>query len=134
MIETIQLYGNRTSEKVLDAKAFGWQDTQEVRCGSRSHHTETILATMKQEEVKINDLLNYLEIKKLESEFNTCKSGLKKYEPADPLNCILFFCLLVFPLVIYLIYKSEQKEKIESNNLVLISRMNQLKLRAKELL
>lgn len=127
MIETIQLYGNRTSEKVLDAKAFGWQDTQEVSCGSRSRHTETILA-------RDTNMPNYLEIKKLESEFNTCKSGLKKYEPADPLNCILFFCLLVFPLVIYLIYKSEQKEKIESNNLVLISRMNQLKTRAKELL
>lgn len=92
-------------------EGFGWKYTQDVR---RGRSTYNVLARDK-------DMPNYRLIKALEDKYFTLKNQKKVYTPIydEPVNFLVMFLLLilfVFPLIIYLVFKSNQKAKIRELN------------------
>ena len=92
-------------------ESFGWKYTQDVR---RAKSSYIFL-------VRDMDMPNYRLIKALDDKYFALKKQMKYYEPIydDPLNFFGMFLMLlffVFPLVIYLVFKSRQKARIQEHN------------------
>lgn len=113
---------------VAEYEKFGWQqsETRRVHRG-RSSHTEYVVA-------RDMDRENYRLLAALEAKYFSLKAQKKTYEPADPLIGVALFFLFVFPLVIYLLAKNSQKEKIDSHNNRLQLQMDAVVKEAAELL
>lgn len=110
-------------------ETFGWKYTQDVHRG-RSFYN--LLA-------RDMDMPNYPLIKALEDKYFSLESQKKTYVPVndEPINFLimfLLFLLFVFPLVIYLFYKSNQKERFAAINAELEKQMNDILKEAATLL
>ena len=104
-----QLY-QKSRKYVEDLKSFGWQPTQTVeRHESRSYHHYQILA-------RETTMKNYSELVRLESLFENAKSSIKSYQKAEFSTVLLLLLIFIFPGIIYLAYKSNQKQKIYEHN------------------
>jgi hypothetical protein len=111
---------------VAEYEKFGWQQSETVHRG-RSHYIEYVVA-------RDMDRENYRLLAALEAKYFSLKAQKKTYNPADPLIGVALFFLFVFPLVIYLLVKNSQKEKIESNNNRIQLQMDAVVKEAAELL
>lgn len=110
-------------------ESFGWKYTQDVRRGKSSYD---LLA-------RDMDMPNYRLIKALDDKYFALKEQKKYYQPIydDPLNFLMMFALLilfVFPLVIYLVFKSRQKARIQAHNANLERQMEECLKEARALL
>ena len=110
-------------------ESFGWKYTQDVRRGKSSYD---LLA-------RDMDMPNYRLIKALDDKYFALKEQKKYYQPIydDPLNFLMMFALLilfVFPLVIYLVFKSRQKARIQEHNANLEIQMEECLKEARALL
>lgn len=106
---------------------FGWQVADKHRSGTKKHHTSYTLA-------RDLGMKNIDKIKLLEEAYFKYKSRIRTYEPANPMICIPLFILLIFPMVLYLIYKKNEKAEIEENNNYCRKAMYDLVQQAKALL
>ena len=133
-IETkeVHLGWEKDSERAKNLKvyeSFGWKYTQDAH---RGRTTYNILA-------RDMDMPNYILIKALDDKYFALKAQKKVYKPVygEPENFLLMFVLLllfVFPLIIYLLFKSSQKAKIQEHNAKLDREMNQVLNEARALL
>ena len=110
-------------------ESFGWKYTQDVRRGKSSYD---LLA-------RDMDMPNYRLIKALDDKYFALEAQKKHYTPIydDPLNFMMMFALLilfVFPLVIYLVFKSRQKARIQEHNANLEKQMEECLKEARALL
>ena len=110
-------------------ESFGWKYTQDVRRGKSSYN---VLA-------RDMDMPNYRLIKALDDKYFALKEQKKYYQPIydDPLNFLMMLALLilfVFPLVIYLVFKSRQKARIQEHNANLERQMEECLKEARALL
>jgi hypothetical protein len=100
---------------------FGWKHTEDnsVRSG-RHHYTHHVLARDK-------DMENHDRIANLETKYFQLKLELRTYSPiTDSPEMFLLILLLVFPFVIYLVYKGNQKRSIEENNMKIHQQMDEV--------
>lgn len=107
---------------------FGWEHTEDamVRCG-KHHRTEHILARDK-------DMENYRVLEALENKYFKLKEQKQSYNPIDGGICFALFVLFIIPGILYVCYKSKQKEHIYAHNRSLQSQMDVVVKEAKELL
>lgn len=110
-------------------ESFGWKYTQDVRRGKSSYN---VLA-------RDMDMPNYRLIKALDDKYFALKEQKKYYKPIydDPFNFFQMFLMLVlfvFPLVIYLVFKSRQKARIQEHNTDLERQMEECLKEARALL
>lgn len=134
MIETKEIYVGTTdckNEEIKIRGCFGWKFVEDRNHG-RSGGLHILLK-------RDTEMKNYQRIANLELEYNKCKKGIKVYnkiveEPEDLLVVVALFLLLVFPLVLYCVYKSNQKKEIAHNNAKLHKEMNFILEEAKSLL
>ena len=110
-------------------ESFGWKYTQDVR---RAKSSCNLLA-------RDMDMPNYRLIKALDDKYFALKEQKKYYKPIydDPLNFFGMFLMLlffVFPLVIYLVFKSRQKARIQEHNADLERQMEECLKEARALL
>ena len=122
-------YGAEKTENMKVYECFGWKYTQDVH---RGRSTYNVIA-------RDMDMPNYKLIKALDDKYFALKARKKYYQPIydDPINFLLMFLLLllfIFPLIIYLVYKSHQKAKILENNARLDKQMDECIKEAKALL
>ena len=108
-------------------KRFGWVYVKDTHHG-RSGSLHIVLQRDK-------DMKHYGELASLEKEYDECKSHMKYYkkvvdEPEDLIIVILLFLLFIFPLIIYLAFKNNQKHSIAEHNAKLESRMKAILLEA----
>ncbi len=97
---------------------FGWSHTEEVRrLSGRSYYSEYILARDK-------DMQNYKLVKALESKYFDLKNQKKDYTPIDGLWCFIAFACLIFPGIVYVAFKLNQKTRIEAFNADVQSKMD----------
>ena len=80
------------------------------------------------------DMKNYSGIVQCENAYFSAKTRLKKYEPIDPLICLLTFLILVIPGIIYVAFKTYQKNKIYEFNNNIVRNLKGYEKRAKELM
>lgn len=129
-LETKEIYvGNneKKKEEILLRQLFGWKYVKDSIWG-RSHMLHIILERDK-------DMKNYLQLDKLEKQYDKCKGELKTYYPiTDSPEMFLLILLFIFPFVIYCLYKSGQKQRIAENNAELQKKMTEILRQAKELL
>lgn len=133
-IETkeVHLGYNDNGERKRNLKvyeSFGWKYTQDVSSGRSSYN---LLA-------RDMDMPNYRLIKALDDKYFALEAQKKHYEPIydDPLNFFGMFLMLlffVFPLVIYLVFKSRQKARIQEHNANLEIQMEECLKEARALL
>ena len=129
--EVVLAWGEK-GERERDLKvyeSFGWKYTQDVHRGRSSYN---LLA-------RDMDMPNYRLIKALDDKYFALKAQKKVYTPIydEPINFLVMFLLLilfVFPLVIYLLFKSSQKEKIQEHNAKLEREMEDILKEARSLL
>ena len=133
MIETKEIYVgtvDRKNEEVKLRGCFGWEFVED-----RHHGRSGLHILLKRD----TEMKNYKKLVALEEEHTKCKSQIRTYkpiidEPEDFLVLFLLFILAIFPLVIYCVYKSNQKKEIAHNNAKLIKRMHEIINEAKVLL
>ena len=82
---------------------------------------------------------NYRLIKALDDKYFALKAQKKVYEPIydEPINFLVMFLLLilfVIPLVIYLLFKGNQKARIQEHNAKLDREMEDILKEARSLL
>ncbi len=121
----------KKEEEIKLRKNFGWKYVEDRNHG-RSGGLHIVL-------VRVEGMKNYSELVSLENEYDDCKKKLKTYnkiveEPEDLLFIFALFIMLIFPLVIYCAFKSNQKQKIAENNAKLHKRMDEIVLEAQALL
>lgn len=134
MIETKELYVGTTDRKNEEIKirgCFGWEYVEERHHG-RSGGLHILLK-------RDTEMKNYSKLASLENEYDDCKKRIKVYnkiveEPGDLLILAALFILFIFPLVLYCMYKSNQKKEIAENNAKLHKEMNSILEEAKSLL
>lgn len=131
MIETKQVYlsGWQNGDKytrmlyddchnyIQDLTAFGWQPTQESteRHGRITSHYQIMARETSME--------HYNELRKLESEYELAKSQIKSYSSMKFTTALLLLLIFIVPGVIYIAYKTNQKNSINENNANCHSRM-----------
>ena len=103
-----------------DYLKFGWSHTEDKSVRHGPHRsTAHILARDK-------DMPNYRLVAALDAKYFTLKPQLKTYVPADAFTAVVLFLLFILPFVIYLVYKSSQKKKIDENNATIQKQMNEI--------
>ena len=109
MIETIEIsiYQN---DYIQDLTAFGWQPTQET--SSSSGRTTYYYQIMARE----TSMPHYNEYRRLENDYETAKGNLQVYNSMEFTTVLLLLLIFIVPGVIYIAYKTDQKNNIESNN------------------
>ena len=133
MIETkkVELHGSLSNDKcekyIQDLTAFGWQPTQIVdeRYSRYTRHYQ-ILA-------RETSMPNYDILIKYEKMYEDAKSNIKTYESMDISLAIFLFLIFIFPGIIYVHYKRNQKSNIEYDNDQCYEEMKKAVLLAKEL-
>lgn len=116
MIEKKEIYvgtTDRKNEEIELRKNFGWTYVEDTHHG-RTHALHIVLQ-------RDPMMKKYKELDSLEKQYDNCKKQLKVYhkiveEPEDLILLVALFLLLIFPLVLYCLYKSKQKERIAINN------------------
>lgn len=127
MIETREVYAVH-KEYIEDLTAFGWQKTEVVSRGSaRSRSSYQVMA-------RETGMPNYVEILKLENDYETAKKNLKSYKSMEFGVVLLFFLIFILPGIIYVLFKSNQKQNIEYHNAKCNAEMNAAKDAAKKLI
>ena len=89
---------------------FGWQFTQDTseRIGRTSHMVHLL--------VRDKDMPNYDLLFAYETKYFNLKKDLKSYKPVEGFTAFLLALLLLFPMIIYLIYKNDQYRQIKEHN------------------
>lgn len=106
---------------------FGWQFSQMVRGGGRgAHRTHAIL-------VQNKDMLHYDEMQKLETEYMNLRSKLKKYERPDFSTYVILFLLFILPGILFAVYQSGKKSRIEEHNEEIEGKMDAIRRKAETL-
>ena len=133
-IETKEIHiyyaGDEMAKNIEESKLFGWQKTEQtVRHGRSSYG---IMARDK-------DMPHYYEIVELEEKYLELKKKKKTYnkvieEPVDVLLMFLLILLFVFPFVLYIVFKSNQKKRINEHNSKLQNQMDEYARKAQELI
>ena len=124
---------DKKQEDIKVCECFGWNLVKiESRRVTRLHSYFAIFE-------RDTEMKHYKELVALEEEHTKCKSQIRTYnpivdEPEDFLVLFLLFILAIFPLVIYCVYKSNQKKEIAHNNAKSIKRMHEIINEAKALL
>ena len=134
MIETKEPYVGtlvRKNEEIEIRRNFGWKYVEERHHG-RSGGLHILLS-------RDTEMKNYSKLASLENAYDDRKKRIKVYnkiveEPEDLLILVALFILFIFPLVLYCMYKSNQKREIEENNSKLHKEMNSILEEAKSLL
>lgn len=124
---------DKKQEDIRVRECFGWNLVKIENRGSTRLHS--YFATLERD----TEMKNYKKLVALEEEHTKCKSQIRTYkpiidEPEDFLVLFLLFILAIFPLVIYCVYKSNQKKEIAHNNAKLHKEMNSILEEAKSLL
>lgn len=109
MIETIEI-STYQNDYIQDLTAFGWQPTQET--SSRSGRTTHYYQIMARE----TSMPHYNEYRRLENDYETAKGNLQVYNSMEFTIVLLLLLIFIVPGVIYIAYKTNQKNNIESNN------------------
>ena len=109
MIETKEV--NLThGQSIADLTAFGWQKTQTVsRRSGKVTHSVQIMA-------RETTMPHYEEYCKYEKDYYAASSQMKFYNSMEFGTVILLLLLLIIPGVLYITFKTHQKNKIEANN------------------
>ncbi|MDY2913072.1 MAG: hypothetical protein SOV58_00350 [Candidatus Enteromonas sp.] len=128
-IETKEVSLSANGRSLATYEAFGWKYTQDVH---HSRYRYELLARDK-------DMPNYRLIKALESKYESLLAQKKTYSPVNEepekiLIMVLLFLLFVFPLVIYLVFKSRQKAEYAEHNALLEKEMQKIMKEARALL
>jgi len=76
---------------------------------------------------------HYNELRKLESEYESAKSQIKSYNSMEFTTVLLLLLIFIIPGVIYIAYKTIQKNSINENNQNCRSRMQKAVTDAKRL-
>ena len=124
MIETkeVGLHGSQNGDRFMraeyekchsyinDLTAFGWQPTQESsrRSGKATHHYQIM--------ARETSMPHYNEYRRLEEDYETAKGDIKYYIPAEFSTIVLLLLLFIIPGVLYIVFKTMQKAKIEDHN------------------
>lgn len=119
-LETKDLYygsADKKTEQIALMKKFGWEYTEDRRYGRSGYHA--VYARDK-------DMPNYRLVAALEEKYFRLDGQKKYYQPADPWICILLFVLFIIPLVFYLWFKSDQKQKYADFNAGLERQKNEI--------
>lgn len=80
------------------------------------------------------DMPNYELIAALEKKYYATKGKLLTYEPANPFIVIILFLLGLLPLIVYLVYKSSQKNECSDYNFKIRREMDSISQEASLLL
>ena len=96
---------------IKDLTAFGWQTTEVIResNGFRWSSNYQILA-------RETTMPHYNEYRKLEMDYEDAKKQMKQYNSMEASTVFLLLLLLILPGVIYIAFKSNQKQQIEEHN------------------
>ncbi len=109
MIETkeISLY---QKEYISDLTAFGWQPTQETsrRSGRSTYHYQIMARETSME--------HYNDYRRLEIDYETAKGNKKYYNSMEFTTVFLLLLLLLIPGVLYIVFKVNQKNEINTHN------------------
>lgn len=109
MIETKEI-STYQKDYIQDLTAFGWQPTQETsRRSVRITHHYQIMA-------RETSMPHYNEYRRLENDYETAKGNLQVYNSMEFTTVLLLLLIFIVPGVIYIAYKTNQKNNIESNN------------------
>ena len=126
-IETKELYVGTYQKKQSEIKIrgyFGWEYVEDKHYG----RSGTLHIVLKRDK----DLTNYKKLDELEKRYDNYKKQIKTYSPiSDSPEMFLLILLLIFPFVIYCVYKHNQKIEIRNNNGRLIREMNEIIKEAK---
>ena len=118
---------DRKNNEIALRRDFGWSYVEDTHWG-RSHALYIVLSRNK-------DMKNYSSIAKLEEKHDKLQKQIKTYSPiTDSPEMFLLILLLIFPFVLYCVYKSNQKKEIASNNDKLMSEMKKTRDEARALL
>ena len=112
MIETKEIrtsFGSQ-NEYVKDLTAFGWQPTQTTsrRSGRSTSHYQIM--------ARETSMSHYNEYRRFEDDYESAKEDLKSYDSMDGLTVLLLLLLFIFPGIIYIAYKTKQKNEIDAHN------------------
>ena len=109
MIETKEV---RLSDKqyIEDLKVFGWQATQESsrRSGRSTYHYQIM--------ARETTMPHYNDLRRCEIDYESAKDDLKLYDSMEASTVLLLLLLFIFPGIIYIVYKSNQKSNINAHN------------------
>ncbi len=109
----------RKEEEIKVRQVFGWKYIKDEHHG-RTHALHIVLK-------RNRDIPNYSRLTYLEREYDECKKQLRTYFPiTDSPEMFLLILLLIFPFVIYCVYKSNQKKEIKENNERLHQKMDRI--------
>lgn len=115
-------------EDPKDYLYFGWKHTEDTRVRTgKARHTEHILARDK-------DMPNYKLISALEKKYFTLRSMKKSCSPIDGGLCFILFVCLIFPGIIYLIFKVAEQSRIDNYNSPLEREMREILIEVKKLI
>ena len=118
---------DRKNKEIALRRDFGWSYVEDTHRG-RSHVLHIVLSRNK-------DMKNYSLIAKLEEKHDKLQEQIKTYFPiTDSPEMFLLILLLIFPFVLYCVYKSNQKKEIASNNAKLMNEMKKIRDEARVLL
>ncbi len=109
MIETKEI-STYQKDYIQDLTAFGWQPTQETsrRSGRTTHHYQIM--------ARETSMPHYNEYRRLENDYETAKGNLQVYNSMEFTTVLLLLLIFIVPGIIYIAYKTNQKNNIESNN------------------
>ncbi len=127
MLETKKVYMSEEENDnyIFDLPAFGWQVTE-----TKTEFAGELLIGY-QVFARDKDMPNYNELLELEKEYEKTRNQMAIYDEIDPtIACILFF-LLIIPGIIYICYKSNQKNTIEEQNKPYLKAMKDIVEKAK---
>lgn len=106
---------------------FGWQFSQTVKRGGHGTHRNRAIL------VRNKDMLHYDEIRKLETEYMNLRSKLKQYERPDFSTYAILFLLFIVPGILFSVYQSNKKSRIEERNEEIEGKMDAIRREAKAL-
>ena len=109
MIETKEVSAHQ-KDYIQDLTAFGWQPTQTTsrRSGRTTHHYQIM--------ARETSMPHYNEYRRLEEDYETSKGNIKYYNSMEFTTVLLLLLLFIIPGVIYIVFKTSQKNEIESHN------------------
>jgi hypothetical protein len=109
MIETKETHVSNKGY-INDLTAFGWQKTQETsRRSGRNTYYYQIMA-------RDTSMPNYDEYCKYEEIYEDAKSNRQVYDSMDEITVLLLLLLFIFPGVLYISYKTKEKNRIIEHN------------------
>lgn len=106
---------------------FGWQFSQTVRRGGRGTHRNRAIL------VRNEDMLHYDEIRRLETEYMSLRSELKEYTRPDFSTYAVLFLLFIIPGILFSVYQSKKKSRIEEQNEEIKGKMDDIRRKAEAL-